>query len=207
MTMRLTFKRIFQGAPWLRYVFFAALGGFLFVYGVGVGRYEWPPFQTLFYLKSSAGSIWQKEPVGYKGEQELLQYAFTDPVIPGELLYHPITTLEDIRLANHRIFMKTAGFETAYEELEVVKARQIEINGGKTAVVQLTFNYQGRYYKAYAYGKMPKLCANTGSASLVIPGSGLNQSQGIATGDQGNYHHGILDALNKGGGGENLYFY
>jgi len=28
----------------------------------------------------------------------------------------------------------------------------------------------------------------------------LNQSLGIATGDKANYHHGILDALNAGGG-------
>ena len=65
--------------------------------------------------------------------------------------------------------------------------------------MKVRFSYQSREYESFAYGTLPEACTETVTASLIIPGSGLNQSLGIATGDTANYHNGILNALNDGG--------
>ena len=94
--------------------------------------------------------------------------------------------------------MRRKGFETAFEDLSVLGADQLNRPDGSFSVVRVRFEYQDRQYEAFAYGELPLVCG--GTANLIIPGSGLNQSLGIATGDQRNYHHGILAALNAGGG-------
>ena len=66
--------------------------------------------------------------------------------------------------------------------------------------MRVRFEYQDRKHEAFAYGRLPAVCDGNNPASLIVPGSGLNQSLGIATGDKANYHHGILGALNAGGG-------
>lgn len=171
-----------------------------FAYGVGVGHYQWPPFWQIEEVKNTLTQLLPERAVEYRGEAELLVYAFTDPVEETDLYYPPITDLEGIRRANDRIFMLRQGFETAYEDLQVLAAEQLNQPQGVVPVVRVRFEYQDREHEAFAYGRLPPVCEGNNSASLIIPGSGLNQSLGIATGDKANYHHGILDALNAGGG-------
>lgn len=184
----------------------SAVLALVFAYGLGVGHYKWPPFYAIYDLKQTFGKYTDQFQSldEYKGEQELLQYAFTDPVNEDDLYYSPITTLAGILEANQRIFMHLEGFETSYDDLELVGAGQVSRPAGAQPVVRVVFRYQGRKYEAFAYGTVPTGCAGTGRASLIIPGSGLNQSLGIAKGDPANYHHGILDALDKGGGSIHL---
>jgi hypothetical protein len=184
---------------WLQRLAAVALGGVLFVYGLGVGHYKWPPFELIAAVKTAL-TQWVPAPVAeYRGEQELLQYAFTDPVTETDLYHPPITSLEGIRQANERIFMRREGFETAYRDLELIDAQQMVRPAGAQPVVKVGFRYQGRDHEAFAYGRLPAASDNPGTAALIIPGSGLNQSLGIATGDPANYHHGILDSLYGGG--------
>jgi hypothetical protein len=171
----------------------------VFAYGVGVGHYQWPPFWQIQGAKNTLTQLLPEPVVEYRGEAELLIYAFTDPVEETDLYYPPITGLEGIRRANDRIFMLRQGFGTAYEDLQVLAAEQLNRPQGAVPVVRIRFEYQDREHEAFAYGHLPPVCEGTNSASLIIPGNGLNQSLGIATGDKANYHHGILDALSGGG--------
>jgi len=171
-----------------------------FAYGMGVGHYQWPPFWQIQGAKNTLTHLLPEPVVEYRGEAELLVYAFTDPAEETDLYYPPITDLAGIRRANDRIFMLRQGFETAYEDLRVLEAEQLNRPQGAMPVVRVRFEYQDREHEAFAYGRLPPVCEGNNSASLIIPGSGLNQSLGIATGDKANYHHGILDALNARGG-------
>ena len=171
---------------------FVALVG-TFIYGIGVGHYRWFPFWQVKGIKhAGTGSTSSK---AYRGEQELLQYAFTNPIIKGDLIYEPITSLVGIHEANKRIFMLREGFDMAYNTLQVTNTTQLQLNRGSTPVVQVSFTYQERDYDAYAYGTLPDRCEGKGNASLIIPGSGFNQSEGIFSHDRENYHFGIQTAL------------
>ena len=189
-----------KGRRWWKPLAGVSLAATLFAYGVGVGHYQWPPFWQIQGAKTSL-TQWLPQPVNiHPGEAELLVYAFTDPVEEVDLYYPPITDLAGIRSANDRIFMLREGFETAFENLQMLGAEQLTRPEGTVPVVRVRFSYQGRQHEAFAYGRLPAVCNGKNAASLIIPGSGLNQSLGIATGDKANYHHGILDALNAGGG-------
>ena len=191
-------KNLFQRwLPW-RVVVVASFVFGSFSYGVGVGLYQWAPFSTLQTIKQGLHQSLPVPSAGYQGELELLQYAFTDPVNESDLYYAAITNLAGIREANERIFMLREGFETAYEELSVTAVDQLNRPQSAHPVVRVTFEYQGNQHEAFAYGVKPMDCSLT-RASLIIPGSGLNQSNGIASGSLENYHFGILDALNEGG--------
>jgi len=85
--------------------------------------------------------------------------------------------------------MLRQGFETVYEDLRVFEAEQLNQPQRAMPVVCVRFEYQDREYEVLAYGRMPKVCHGDNPASLIIPGSGFNQSLAIATGDKANYHH------------------
>jgi len=184
---------------WLWRLCAILLGGVLFVYGFCIGRYKWPPFGLIQESKTSFTQR-MSEPISeHRGEQELLQFAFTDPVAETNLYYPPITSLKGIREANQRIFIRREGFDTAYQNLEVLDAQQLQRPASAQPVVKVRFRYQDSDHESFAYGRLAATCDGRGTASLIIPGSGLNQSLGIATDAPTNYHHGILAALNKGG--------
>lgn len=134
---------------------------------------------------------------GFDYEADLLKSAFaSNPSIDGELYYAPITNTQKIREANIRAFVETEGFENAFEEIEVVATEQLELPSRSLPVVRVTYTYRKEIREAFSYGNMPNLC-DGGRGSMVIPGSGDNQSSAIFTGDPENYHHGILDAVSE----------
>lgn len=194
-------KPLLSNVSWLKLTVLWSLVFWAFALGVGVGHYQWPPYWQIQGVKNSLTQLLPERVTEYRGEAELLVYAFTDPVNKADLYYPPITDLAGIRSANDRIFMLRKGFETAYEDLRVLEAERLNRPQDAIPVVRVRFEYQDRELEAFAYGRMPAVYECKNSATLIIPGSGLNQSLGIATDDKANYHHGILDALNAGGGG------
>ena len=169
---------------------------FIFFYGVGVGHYKWFPFNIIQSTRQLVlNESFKGEFESIKGEFEIFKYAFTDKVINRELYYAPITSLSDIRKANERIFIRSDNFKTAYREIKDLAVDQIKYSEKSLPVVRVKFKYQNKQHEAFAYGLLPIKCHST-KASLIIPGSGLNQSSGIALNDPKNYHQGILDALN-----------
>lgn len=189
---------IIKGRCWWKAVLGVLLAATMFAYGLGVGNNKWPPFWQIQRAKNTLTQLLSVEEraVEYRGEAELLVYAFTDPVAETDLYYPAITDLAGIRRANNRIFMLHQGFETAYENIIVLGVEQLIRPQGAMPVVPVRFEYRGRNYEAFAYGRLPSVCDGNDAVSLIIPGSGFNQSLWIATGDETNYHHGILDALN-----------
>jgi len=166
--------------------------GTVFGYGIGVGHYHWPPFAQLYAVKNMLLG-W---PVGgpYRGEAELLEYAFTEAIIPGEKVFPPIRSLDGIRQANDAIFMTSTLFYEAYENIMVTKVDQLRLDNGATKVIKVEYTLGGRSYTAYAYGEV-LVKKKKNKAALIIPGSGENQSHAIYNNDRHNYHYGILDAL------------
>ena len=102
---------------WIKPAVLMVFATLTFAYGVGVGHYQWPPFWQILGAKNTLTHLLPEPVVEYRGEAELLVYAFTDPVKETDLYYPPITDLAGIRRANDRIYMLRQGFETAYEDL------------------------------------------------------------------------------------------
>ena len=129
-------------------------------------------------------------------EQEIFKHAFSDPIIENEMLYPALTTLDDIYEHNATLLMPVEHFFTAYENLEIESAEPLELDGGATHLLHVTYTLGGATYHGYAYA--PAAPDTDRPASLIIPGSGLNCSEPIYRKDPASYHDGIIDALGEG---------
>ncbi|NOX55317.1 MAG: hypothetical protein GXP27_12945 [Planctomycetes bacterium] len=127
-----------------------------------------------------------------RGEKEILQSAFRDPLLPTEMIFPPISTLEGIHRANRTMFFPVKDFFDAYRELKVQRTSHLVLDDGATHVLKVTYQLRGRRYDAYAYAPLKRIGSQ---AALIIPGSGHNQSYPIYKRDPGNYHRGIYAAL------------
>ena len=168
--------------------------GLSFGYSVGVGSYQGLPFSVLKNVQDALFATrigWASD--DYRGEQELLQFAFTDPLIQDTQIYAPITSLDDIYEANRSLMLPVKQFFGAYDHLEVIDAALLVLDQGATHVLKVTYELAGIQYYAYAYAVgAPK---SGSGAALVIPGSGFNQSSAIYKNDPSNYHFGVIEAL------------
>lgn len=184
---------------WVKPAALIAFVALLFLYGVGVGHYRWPPFWIIEEMKKTLTQLRPPPVIQYRGEADLLVYAFTDPVEEKDLYYPPISDLAGIHRANDGILIFRQGFATAYEHLQVSEAEQLTRLQDAMPVVRIRYKYQRRSHEVFAYGRLPVVCEGKNAAGLIIPGTGLNQSLKIAVGDTANYHYGILNALKAGG--------
>lgn len=180
--------------PFLRAFAISTLCFLVFAYGVGVGVYQWPPFA---FLKQAVEP--SRSPPGelpYAGERELLRFAFTEPLIDGDLIYEPVTTLEGIRQANLSILFPFEQFSTTYARLIITSASRTSLNAGRDQILKVSYLIDGKTFEAFAY--TPKVKYDSDAAALIIPGSGKNQSSAIYLKDPGNYHFGVLEAIGDG---------
>jgi hypothetical protein len=181
----------------MRYIFRVFVLLIIFFYGVGIGHYQLPPHPQLASLKRYVASVKGDKVHTYKSrDQEILQFAFTDPLIPSELIYPPLSTIENVRDINQSIFIPVGNYYTAYDSLIVTNVHILELNNSETDVTKLIFNLSDKHYEAYSYGK-PGTNSQSRKAILIIPGSGVNQSSAIYVRDPENYHHGVLDIFDS----------
>jgi len=131
--------------------------------------------------------------VSKSGDDELLRFAFTDPLIPGDQILKPITSLAGIHAANRSMLTPVELFFDAYDRLEILDAKTVTINDGSTELLRLSYRLGDRPYQAYAYVRRGLRPVNR--AALVIPGSALNLSSRIVNGDPKSNHTGIMLAL------------
>lgn len=160
-----------------------------FMLGLVVGALQLPPY-------SAAKLVWDilipapesSFEDGSGWEAEGLESAFSRPVIGGNLYYPPIIEIQGIGEANTRAFVDVKDFKTAYESIEVFEVEQLSLDSSSLPVTRVSFSYAGggkRY--AFSYGFLPDDCG-AGLATLVIPGSGDNQSSEIFSSNPENYH-------------------
>lgn len=172
------------------------LGVMLFAWGIGVGHYRWPPFATLWTAKLLIMDRLQPNPhTSPRGQDELLALAFTDPIGGPDLYHPPITDLTGIKEANTRVFVRREQLANAFRDMEVLGAEQLDRASALRPVVCVRYRLADTEYETFAYGSLPGECPSGKWATLVIPGSGLNQSLGITTCDLENYHKGLLESL------------
>jgi len=167
----------------------------VFVYGFGVGRYMWWPAGLLLEAKKqldSQESSKKNDPLG-----EMLKYAFADPLYGDALLYPPIKSLSEVNSATEKNFIAVKRLSDSYADISLKGWVPLSIGG--TPVVRVDFVFRGRDYAVYAYGSVPGQCG-AGKASLIIPGTGHNQSIAIYGNDQSNYHYGALHITQAYGG-------
>ncbi|MBY0493487.1 MAG: hypothetical protein K2Y23_04680 [Cyanobacteria bacterium] len=160
-----------------------SLAGGAFAFGLWVGTYQPPFYHRLRNFKRTLSG--QTEPV-LTSEQRMMAAAFTDAMIADQIL-PPITSFAEIaeRLKTYEV--DPAIFPSAYQQLQVLGADQ---SGDHLAV---RYQLAGRDYVAYAYASFStpkKECA-----SVVVPGSGQNQSSEIFAGNPQNYQGTIAVAM------------
>ena len=172
-----------------------------FLYGVGVGVYKYPPFESLAYIKNYLHpEEWNLFKAVLTGRQRLLESGFTDPVIKDYLIFPAITKIKGIQSANERIYQDIKDYGSSYESLKILATEQLQTKGN-LSILRLRYLYQDKEYNAYAYGELQhRICSiNKESSkepiSLIIPGSGINQSYDIYTNNKNGYQYGILEAL------------
>lgn len=168
---------------------------FFFAYGFAVGRYMWWPAGLLVQVK---GQFASSEPAGRAGPLvEMKKFAFVDPLYEGVLLNPPLKSLSEVGAATERNFVAVKKLSSSYSDIVVKSWDSLSVGG--RPVVRVDFSFRGREYDAYAYGNLPGQCG-TGRASLIIPGTGHNQSTPIYDGDKSNYHDGALQIAQAYGG-------
>jgi len=205
-----------QPPPRLPYVVGLMAG--LFVFGVSVGYFQerafwWVPFyaatqphQDIATGKAAGAgdSDSDRQTVTsaptLTAEGELLQLAFTGSLIDHEKVLPVIESVEGIYKANESTYVPEAWLADAYARLAILESSRLLLDEGKTPVLKVKYRLRGRVYEAHAYGQAADPCKGRGTASLIIPGSGTNQSSAIFEGASDNYHHGILEALREDGG-------
>jgi len=166
-----------------------------FIYGILVGYYNWPPFNLIQSAKSivSGGKVYESEG---SAESQILSSSFRSPMIAGEKIYPPINSIDGIYEANNKIMVAVDSFSVSYKNITIVNAKHITLDKGKTKILQVNYSLNNREYESYAYEELKEVPDSNKAASLIIPGSGINQSSSIYTKDINNYHFGIMDALN-----------
>lgn len=183
--------RLFWIAGWA----FSLVAG-SFVSGVAVGAWELFPYSVAKALWGNfSGAAVGLHGDGSNWQAKELESAFSGNVIGGDLYNSPITKIQGIAKANTRAFVDTKGFETAYERIEVFEVEQLKLDSSSLPVTRVSFSYAGGDKReAFSYGIVPGECG-AGLATLIVPGSGDNQSSKIFLGDAENYHYGILEAV------------
>lgn len=179
----------------------------IFIYGIGVGRYAWFPFQLLSDLNKEIlfeNKIEVENEIEFEGNDDLLlRFAFEQPILKSELLYDPINSLAELNEKNKSLLFSYNDFFNAYDKLKITSDELIFLDDGKTVVKKLDYDLHGKSNKAYSY----KITGaeNNNIAVLIIPGSGSNQSSEIYSNNPDNYHYGLTDLLKKRG--YDIYIY
>lgn len=129
--------------------------------------------------------------------EQLLNMVFSDAVYEGQLRYDAIQNLSEIKSYPEKDLLSINQFDSAFKQIKIVSEEQLFYlyKGENLPVVEIMFEYLGKEYRSYLYGKISRKSIRSQYATLVIPGSGINQSSAIYSADAFNYHYGILEAI------------
>lgn len=112
------------------------------------------------------------KPIVYQRDAELLRDAFTDKMLENtKQINAPIENISQLEEKINEYYVDVSRFTTAYDELRIVNAKRSD------DLLQVDYLLADKKYSAFAYF-IPRIkrAMNGGSSSLIIPGSGKNQS-------------------------------
>jgi len=171
-----------------------------FTYGVGVGKYQVFPHDQLSNLKRVFLNVQSPfiEPATtdqINPDKMITEVAFTDPVIGDDFYYSKLGSIDDIYSKNISILVKQDK-KISTKDIKLLKQQNIKLQNETFSVLRIEFEYLGFQYETFAYQFSETNCKDQSvNGSLIIPGSGNNQSYGIMKKNKENYHNGILDLL------------
>ncbi len=175
-----------------KYSSFLFLSIVLFGYGMIVGLYKLPPFETIRQAKIFVSSLYLEDSLSeVDPEKELLEVAFSDPLIEKKALLHPavnsyqeaaIQVREEVHLLPYNEYI--GAFPS------IICSKIVE----KKGVSFLPFSLKTYRGTGVAY-KVAKSEGKARSAVLIIPGTGHNQSFQILTGE--GYHGDITRNISQ----------
>lgn len=156
---------------------------FAFAGGLWIGIYQPPIYHRLRALKRSVAGT---DETPKSSGQRMMESAFTDPLIAGQL--NPaVSSIAEAAARLRDYDVDVALFPNAYRDLTVTAANH---NGDRLAI---NYALGGRTYVGHAYASAaspPRQCA-----VVIVPGSGPNQSSEIFAGRPENYHGAIVPAI------------
>lgn len=131
-------------------------------------------------------------------QRTLLESVFTDPTQETSFYYRPITSLTELYERNSDLAIDASLFDRAYTNIQIIEASAIKRMPEELPVISVRFKLNGTEKQAFAYGIYPTRCEkSTGKAALIIPGSGVNQSIAIFSGEKNNYQGGLLGVFQR----------
>ena len=148
-------------------------------------------FSVVIAIASFAQLLPAGEPSA--NDHELIQHAFTDPLISGEQIHPPIATIDELYAANQLMYLPVEAFFDAYENIEIVAAEPMTIDDGQTTLLKLTYHLADRTFDAYAYTKL--VSGGSTKAALLIPGSAFNLASGMYEENPKSNQVGIVKAV------------
>lgn len=91
-------------------------------------------------------------------------------------MYPPIASIAGIKAANDRMSIDISDFDSAYERLNIIGAARVQV--GNSLMLRVDFDLAGKQHEAYAYliNRHWQPSRHGAVASLIIPGTGVNQS-------------------------------
>ena len=159
------------------------------VWGMAVVKWQVPPYGVYVLVKQKLGLPRYMGPDAEVSKR----FAFISPLVePVNQIDPPVQNMEQVNERVRKLEMDVSRFPNAYESLRVINPSFL-----KPDVFSLSFEI-GRTYTTYCYFEKSR-SENSGTAFLLIPGSGFNQSSALLPGGVRNYHDGIFELARKYG--------
>ncbi len=155
-------------------------------YGFLLGKYQVFPAKLFKKISSSAAT---KETAPYERNAEIFPHAFTKGITKQQL-YPAVKNLTEITTQLDKLYFPAEQFFTAYAQLRLSGEQR------DADIFRVDYQIADREYSAFAYRRDATVpIPAAGCATLIIPGSGKNQSTPIFQKDLGNYHDDILSVF------------
>jgi len=128
---------------------------------------------------------------------QLHKKVYNEPIYDGQLKHDAILDLNSINKFLENDLVKLENFDQVLDRIIIITDKQhyVEYRGDSLPVIEIKFEFLGKDYVANVYGKPSDNISKGKYGTLIIPGSGMNQSSAIFNKEKTNYHDGIFEAL------------
>lgn len=155
-----------------------------FAWGVAAGQFKVFPHRILSAAYRRALSLDSTDYLGK--DKEIARAVFREPIIDFQL-HEPMESIADLKEAVRELAVDLGSFDTAYERIRLEEERF-----PRPDILELGYSYGGRRYRAYAYHRKGRGRSPAPAGTVIIPGSGENQSSAMQRGDSLSYQANIV---------------